>query len=125
MRALVWLRRDLVDPDSLTPWSIRTVPAIPWGGNGWRAAVPMQPPTTGYSIRTGKPVHSIRKDAILSAGCIGVSLLHRPKELSKAQKRHPDLDLRQSDYLGLHDSLAGTLLDLARSGSATQTPSAV
>lgn len=47
-----------------------------------------------------------------------------PKQLAKAQQRHPGLDLRQSDYLGLHDSLPGLLLDLARGSAAKQAPEA-
>lgn len=39
-----------------------------------------------------------------------------PEELEKARLKHPTLDLRQSDYLGLHVDIPRVLLALAESG---------
>jgi len=47
-----------------------------------------------------------------------------PGELAETQRRHPSLDLRRSDYLGLHDSLPGIFLALARERAAPQEASA-
>ena len=47
-----------------------------------------------------------------------------PEELAKAQRRHPSLDLRQSDYLGMHDSIPGILFALARERAAQEDSSA-
>ncbi len=44
-----------------------------------------------------------------------------PEELAEAQRRHPNLDLRQSDYLGLHDSIPGILLALARDSTVPES----
>ncbi len=43
-----------------------------------------------------------------------------PEELEKASRRHPGLDLRQSDYLGRHDAITEILLELARGSTALE-----
>lgn len=47
-----------------------------------------------------------------------------PEELEKARRRHPGLDIRQSDYLGRHDAIVDILLALAQGQTALETPSA-
>ena len=47
-----------------------------------------------------------------------------PEELEAAHRRYPQIDLRQSDYLGSHASLPGMLLGLARERSVQHNPSA-
>jgi len=43
-----------------------------------------------------------------------------PEELEKAGREHPGIDLRQSDYLGKHDSMTEILLALAQEGMAAE-----
>lgn len=44
-----------------------------------------------------------------------------PGELEKAQRKHPQVELRQSDYLGTHQSLPELLLALALDQTDTES----